>query len=99
MVYLGALFSLLIEDQCLIKVVESAIFDTFDSNIASLGFVILSDLVPFPGLSSSGDQVLGECTLPVWRCILSPPPSQLLGFLGALVTVLSQVCRVSPLGG
>ena len=48
MVYLGALFSLLIEDQCLIKVVESAIFDTFDSNIASLGFVILSDLVPFP---------------------------------------------------
>ena len=31
-----------------IKVVESAIFDTFDSNIASLGFVILSDLVPFP---------------------------------------------------
>ena len=29
--------------------------------------------------------------------ILSPPPSQLLGFLGAAVGVPSQVCRVSPL--
>ena len=37
--------------------------------------------VPFPGLSSSGDQVLGELTLPAGRCVLSPPRSQLLGFL------------------
>ena len=34
--------------------------------------------VPFPGLSSSGDQVLGEHD----RCDLLPPLSQLLGFLG-----------------
>ena len=27
--------------------------------------------------------VFGEGTLPVWRCILLPPQSQLLGFLGA----------------
>ena len=39
--------------------------------------------VPFPGPSSSGDQVLGECTLPCVWCILSPPRSQPLGFLGA----------------
>ena len=34
--------------------------------------------VPFPGLSSSGDQVFGEHG----RYNLSPPPSLLLGFLG-----------------
>ena len=38
--------------------------------------------VPFPGRSSSGDQVLGERSLPGGRCVLSPPPSQPLGFLG-----------------
>ena len=35
-------------------------------------------LVPFPGPSSSGDQVFGERS----RCNLSPPLSLLLGFLG-----------------
>ena len=34
--------------------------------------------VPFPGLSSSGDQVFGERSC----CDLSPPPSLSLGFLG-----------------
>ena len=34
--------------------------------------------VPFPGLSSSGDEVFGEHHC----CDLSPPPSLLLGFLG-----------------
>ena len=34
--------------------------------------------VPFPGLSSSGDEVFGERG----RCDLSPPLSLLLGFLG-----------------
>ena len=34
--------------------------------------------VPFPGLSSSGDQVLGKHG----RCNLLPPPSLPLGFLG-----------------
>ena len=34
--------------------------------------------VPFPGLSSSGDQVLGERGC----CDLLPPPSLSLGFLG-----------------
>ena len=38
--------------------------------------------VPFPGPSRSGDQVLGEHSHPPGRgCILSPPPSQPLGFL------------------
>ena len=37
----------------------------------------------FPGLSSSGDQVVGEHSHPqVGVCVLLPPPSQLLGFLG-----------------
>ena len=39
--------------------------------------------VPFLGLSSSGNQVLGNFTLPAGQCVLSPPPSQLLSFLGA----------------
>ena len=34
--------------------------------------------VPFPGLSSSGDQVFGKHS----RCDLSPPPSLPLDFLG-----------------
>ena len=39
--------------------------------------------VPFPGSSSSGDQVLGERShRQVGGCVLSPPPSQLLGYLG-----------------
>ena len=36
--------------------------------------------VPFPGLSSLGDQVLGEYTVPGARCGLSPPWSRPLGF-------------------
>ena len=40
-------------------------------------------VVPFPGPSSSGDQVLGERSHPPGvGFILSLPPSQLLGFLG-----------------
>ena len=31
--------------------------------------------VPFPGLSSSGDQVLGECTVPGELCVLTTSPS------------------------
>ena len=38
---------------------------------------------PFPGPSSSSDQVLCERALPGMQCILSPPQSQWLGFLGA----------------
>ena len=38
--------------------------------------------VHFPGPSSSGDQVLGERTLPGGQCVLSPPASQPLSFLG-----------------
>ena len=41
--------------------------------------------VPFPGLSRLGDQVLGEHTLPGGQCILSPPWSQPLSFLGAVL--------------
>ena len=37
--------------------------------------------VPFPGLSSLGDQVLGEYTVPGVWCILSPPWSWPLAFL------------------
>ena len=38
--------------------------------------------LPFPSPSSSGNQVLGEHTLPGRWCISSPPQSQPLGFLG-----------------
>ena len=40
--------------------------------------------VPFPGLSSSGDEVFGERG----RCDLSPPLSLLLGFLGVQPALL-----------
>ena len=43
----------------------------------------------FPGLSSSGDQVLGEHPVPGGLCILSPPRSQPFGVLGA-----PQECRL-----
>ena len=54
--------------------------------------------VPFPGPSSSGDQVLGECSLPTWavRLITSPVPAA--WFPGCAVGVPSHVCRVSLLG-
>ena len=39
-------------------------------------------LVPFPGPSSLGDQVVGEHSHPQVWCVFSPPPSQPLGFLG-----------------
>ena len=38
--------------------------------------------VPFPCPSSSGDQVLNEHSDPQVWCVLSPPPSQPLHFLG-----------------
>ena len=37
--------------------------------------------MPFPGLSSSGDQVLSECTVPGGPCVLITSPSWPLGFL------------------
>ena len=40
--------------------------------------------VPFPGLSSSGDQVTGECTVPGGPCVLITSQSWLLGFPGVL---------------
>ena len=54
--------------------------------------------VPFPGPSSSGDQVLGECTLLRWvmRLIASPVPAA--RFPCCTRVTPSQVCRLSLLG-
>ena len=50
--------------------------------------------VPFPGPSSSGDQVFGEHG----RCDLSPPLSLLLGFLGVqLAHVLRRMLTIQNL--
>ena len=51
--------------------------------------------VPFPGPSSSGDQVLGGCTVP--RCVvrLITSPSQPLGFLSVQWEHVSGVLCVS----
>ena len=47
--------------------------------------------VPFPGPSSSGDEVFGERS----RCDLLPPPSLPLGFLGVqLVHLLRQMLTI-----
>ena len=40
--------------------------------------------VPFPGPSSSGDQVLGECTVPCGPCVLCTFPVLAAWFLGML---------------
>ena len=54
--------------------------------------------VPFPGPSSSGDQVLGECSCPQLglRLIASPIPAA--WFSGCTMAAPSQVCHVSLLG-
>ena len=54
--------------------------------------------VPFPGPSSSGNQVLGECTLPRWAVHLITSPVPAAQFPGCAEGVPSQVCHVSPLG-
>ena len=50
-----------------------------------------------PGPRSSGDQLLGDRTLPGGLCILITSQVPALGFLGVPVRALSQVCHVSPL--
>ena len=54
--------------------------------------------VPFPGPRSSGDQVLGECTLPTWAVHLITSPVPAARFPGCAAGVPSQVCHVSLLG-
>ena len=54
--------------------------------------------VPFPGLRSSGDQMLGACTLPSGLCVLITSLVPVAWFPGYVGKASSQVCRVSPLG-
>ena len=54
--------------------------------------------VPFPGPSSSGDQVIGECTLPGGPCVLITSPVPAAQFPRDAASTPSQVCCVSPLG-
>ena len=53
---------------------------------------------PFPGPSSSGNQVLGTCTVPGGPCVLVISLVLATRFPGCAVTAPSQVCLVSPLG-
>ena len=55
--------------------------------------------VPSPGPSSSGDQVLGECTVPGGPFILISSLVLVPWFPGCTVRAPSQVCHVSLLGG
>ena len=52
----------------------------------------------FPGLSSSGDQVLGKRTVPVGPCVLITSQVLATMFPGCALRAPSQVCHVSPLG-
>ena len=54
--------------------------------------------VPFPGLSSSGDQALGECTLPRWGGASYHLHGPGWSVSQCSVGALSQVCHASPLG-
>ena len=53
--------------------------------------------VPFPGLSSSGDQVLGEHSDPGRPCILITSPVLDARFPRCTARALSQMCHMSPL--
>ena len=55
-------------------------------------------VVPFPGLRSSGDQVLGKRSVPGGLCILIISPVPAVWFPGSTARASSQVCHVSPLG-
>ena len=54
--------------------------------------------VPFPGLSSSGDQVLDEHIVSDGPCVLFTSPVLATQFLGLATRAQSQVCCVVPLG-
>ena len=54
--------------------------------------------VPFPGPSSSIDQVLGKRTVPGGPCVLITSPVPAARFPRDTASVPSQVCCVSPLG-
>ena len=53
--------------------------------------------VHFPGLSSSGDQVLGERTVLGGPCVLITSLVPAAWFPGCAVRALSQMCHMSPL--
>ena len=53
---------------------------------------------PFPGPSSSGDQVLGECTVQGGLCILITFLVLATWFPSCTMRAPFQVCHVSPLG-
>ena len=62
------------------------------------GTDLVVHFVPFPGQSSSGDQVLGEHTVRGGLCILITSLVLAAQFPGCTAIAPFQVCRVSPLG-
>ena len=62
-------------------------------NLSGLGMLF----VPFPGLSTLGDQVLDECTVPRGPCVLITSPVLAAQYPGCAARALSQVCCMSPL--
>ena len=54
--------------------------------------------VPFPGPSSSGDQVLGECSRPQLGAVAYRLPHPAARFSGCTMGAPSEVCHVSLLG-
>ena len=52
--------------------------------------------MPFPVLSTSGNHVLGECTVPGGPFVLITSPVLAVQFPGCAARPLSQVCHVSP---
>ena len=53
--------------------------------------------VPFPGQSSSGNQMLGKRTVPGDLCILNTSPVSAAQIPGCSTRALSQMCHVFPL--
>ena len=69
------------------------------SGLLGLGWTRLGmRFVPFSGTSSSGDQMLGDYTVPGGPWILSTSLVPAAWFAGCAMRAPSQVCCVSPLG-
>ena len=81
-------FQVALQGNCLKWALGCVYFPGLSPQVQVLGYSTKAQtrlglrFLPFPGLSSSSDQVLGEHTLPGVWCILSPTWSQLLSFLG-----------------
>ena len=88
-----------LQRNCLKKALGCMHFPDLATQVQVLGYSTKAQsqlglcFVPFPGQSSSGDQVLGEHTLPPRQCIFSPPgPSPSISWVHSASAVSGVPC-------